>query len=47
VWAGLATLFVLSPTVDSVTYLLTAVVAVESLVLLTLIALSPRRRSAQ
>jgi O-antigen/teichoic acid export membrane protein len=47
VWAGLAALFLLSPTVDSVTYLLTAVVAVQSAVLLTLVALGLARTPAQ
>jgi O-antigen/teichoic acid export membrane protein len=43
VWAGLLALVALSPTVDSITYLLTAVVVVESVVLLVLVVLGIRR----
>jgi O-antigen/teichoic acid export membrane protein len=43
IWAGLVALVALSPAVGSVTFLLTAVVVVEGLVLLTLAALGLRR----
>lgn len=43
VWAGLLALVAISPTVDSITYLLTMVVVLESVVLLVLVALGSRR----
>ncbi len=43
VWVGLVTLVGLSPAVHSITFLLTAVVVVESAVLLVLVGLSIRR----
>lgn len=46
VWAGLVVLVALAPTVGSVTYLLTAVVAVEGAVLLVLLGLGLRRTAA-
>lgn len=46
VWAGLAVLVGLSPLVASAEFLLTAVIAVESVVLLTLLALGIRRNGA-
>ncbi len=44
IWAGLLALLALSPAVSSITFLLTAVVAVESVVLLTLVVSSIRTR---
>lgn len=46
VWAGLVALVVLSPLVTSVSFLLTAVVVVETMVLLLLLALGLRRTGA-
>ena len=46
VWVGLAVLVGLSPLVASAEFLLTAVIAVESVVLLTLLALGIRRNGA-
>ncbi len=46
VWAGLVTLLALAPVVESVTFLLTAVVVVETCVLLVLLALSLRQPQA-
>ena len=45
-WTGLAVLFALAPTVTSVSYLLTAVVIVETALLVLLVALGARGRSA-
>lgn len=45
VWAGLAALLALTPAVDSMTFLLTAVAVVEGIVLLVLLMLGVRRRS--
>lgn len=44
VWAGMLALVALAPTVSSVDYLLTGVIAVESVVLLVLLVLGLRRR---
>ena len=43
IWAGMAALVALAPAVGSVTFLLTAVIVIESLLLLVLIVLSVRR----
>ena len=43
VWAGLLALVALAPAVDAITFLLTAVIAVESVVLLVLVVLGIRR----
>lgn len=45
-WSGLVALFLLATTVGSVTYLLTAVVVVQSIVLAALLAHGARRREA-
>jgi hypothetical protein len=46
VWAGLAALVALAPLVVSVEFLLTAVIVVEGIVLLVLLALGVRRTAA-